>query len=119
MKKLYAAVGPNGYMDFNSIRHTVQTVPVTPSDVRYGNIKVKPINMQRYKGEISADCSWENHKIAWIWENPNGSYWWDTLSDSFLGARNCSSRPDIMIGLGFKVIPVQFSVREIAHLMAA
>jgi hypothetical protein len=123
MKKLYAAVGPKGFFDFYSIKHNANKVKINPSDEKYGQVRVKSINMKRYAEPLPAlhgDANlWDNHKIAFIWSNPDGSYWWDTLSQSVEETKKWCSKPEVMIALGFKIVPVQFSLPGVAQLMAA
>lgn len=123
MKKLYAAVLPDGSFDFNTIEHSATKVKITESDYKYGKTRVKPVLMQRFKEDLPKYNNdyelWQQHQIAWIWSNPDGSYWWDTLSLDKETTRKWSSKPETMIGLGFKVIPVQFFLKHTAHLIAA
>ena len=123
MKKLYAAVSPKGDFDFNSIALHANKVKINPSDAKYGNVRVREINMKQYTDNLpnlKEDYElWENYKLAWVWVNPDGSYWLDTLSLSKEDTKKCCSKPEIMIALGFKVIPVKFSLTTIPQLMAA
>lgn len=123
MKKLYAAVYPNGDFTFESINSKSDRVKINPSDLKYGNVRVRTINMKKFTGQLPVlehDYDlWEKHKIAWIWSNPDNSLWWDTLSLTKESTYECSTNPKVLIALGFKVIPVQFSPTVIAHLMAA
>ena len=123
MKKLYAAVYPNGDFAFDSINSQSDKVKINPSDAKYGSVRVRSVNMKKFTGQLPSVENdhelWEKHKIAWIWSNPDKTLWWDTLSLTKEDTYNCSSNPKLMIALGFKVIPVQFSTTVIAHLMAA
>lgn len=123
MKKLYAAVYPNGDFAFNSIAFNSDKVQINPSDYKYGNVRVRTVNVKKFTEQLPIFNSdhelWDNHKIAWVWVNPDGTFWWDTLSLNKEDTRKWSSKPEIMIGLGFKIIPVQFTATTIAHLMAA
>lgn len=123
MKKLYAAVSPRGDFDFNTIMSHSNQVKINPSDAKYGNIRVRPVNMKRYTGilpQVEHDYElWQDHKIAWVWINPDGSYWFDTLSLLKEDTRQWCSKPETMIALGFKIVPVKFSIAMIPQLMAA
>lgn len=123
MKKLYAAVSPRGDFDFSSIVSHANQIKINPSDVKYGNVRVRAINMKKITGQlpqVKNDVElWENHKIAFVWVNPDGSYWFDTLSLSKEETKKYCSTPDLMIGLGFKVVPVKFQLPMVPQLMAA
>lgn len=123
MIKLYAAVQSSGSIDFNSINKNASKVYILPSDEKYGNVKVKQIQMKQYREQLPQVKNtyelWEDYNIAWIWSNPDGSYWWDTLSQDKEITREWCSKPELMIALGFKIVPVQFNNCNIAHLIAA
>lgn len=118
--KLYAAVSPNGDFDFHSIRLKPKAVAITRSDAKYGGLACQAVVMEVFDGELPAPASddpfydWNERKIAWVYQNFDGSFWLDTLSLTKAEAESWVSNPARVAAIGTKLVAVKIAVPDMA-----
>jgi len=114
--KMYAAVSPSGAFEFSSVAQRKKDVRILESDAKYGKLVTQPVLMTLFDDEIPTSAAdafrlWDSHQLAWVWQNSDESFWWDTLSLTRADAAGWVSKPDIMAALGTKLVPVQFRLQ--------
>lgn len=113
-ERFYAPVDQRGHFRLADLERKKKLVRISPSDEKYGGVTAKAVVMHELgtdapEGDAQGEL-WQEQKIAWLWKNFDGSYWWDTLSMSKQEARNWASNPERTESIGSRLVAVQFEV---------
>ncbi|NHR04384.1 hypothetical protein HA052_04160 [Chromobacterium haemolyticum] len=118
--KFYAPVDSTGYFSLHAIQKAKKNIRILPSDAEYGGVTARRVEAHIFEGDIpdvddDAWRAWKDHRLGWVIQNVDGSFWWDTLSmskaetESWLG-----SAPDKVATkksqFGFKTVALVFTV---------
>lgn len=114
---LYAPVDAEGRFLFSKLSQQKREVKLTKSELKYGGLTVKPV-LLRLSHDATAlpACDaedWTVKHTGWIIQNPDDSFWMDTLAPSEVETRAWWGDPERAAkreALGFKVVRVQLEV---------
>ena len=117
--KFFTCMYRDKHFDLFNLQSSAQKVKINQSDVIYGDAKVVPVTMNALNNDEYTELAktkanhltlWEQFKIAFIWQNPDDTFWLDSLSETFDEAFKFMSESSRsrLTSLGFKVVPVQF-----------
>ncbi|MDO8417724.1 MAG: hypothetical protein Q7S87_16110 [Agitococcus sp.] len=116
MERLFAAVSPEGSFEFASIQQKRRDVFIQADDIKYGDVRAKPICLIPFEGRLpvgaALDQAWETHSLAWVFQNEDASYWLDTLTLTPAETRAWVPNADVEIRDGLRVVPVRLLTPE-------
>lgn len=113
----YAPVNGKGQFMFAALREKKRDVKLSDSERKYGELAIKAVSMTIQQGATPLlDCDaddWAETHAGWIIQNPDDSFWMDTLAVSEAETRawwGDADRAAKREALGFKVVRVQLEI---------
>lgn len=111
--RMYGAVDKEGNFRFSSVREKRHHVIISPSDRKYGGLSPGKLLMEPSSATLDL---WEKHEgmakehHGWIIQNPDGTFWMDTLSPTEEEARSWWGTPEKALksqALGMRLVRVR------------
>lgn len=103
---LYVAVSPDLVFSLDDLKRKKRDVVVSETDKRYGNVQVKKVEMHIIQEALDAHAV-----VGWVVQNPDETFWWDTLASSLAETQAwMTRRREQMLALGFKTVCAEFKL---------
>jgi len=103
--KFYVPTGPSCEFGLHDLVRKKSAIRITESDRLYGGVTIKTARMAVVDSEPTAGTV-----TGWIVQNPDDSFWLDSLEHTQAKSESWMSDMERMMKLGFKVVQVQFNL---------
>jgi hypothetical protein len=121
MKKLFAAVSPDGHFEFDSIQQKRCDVLVLADEAKYDSVRAEPVVLSRYRDDLLVeDASTEAappQQLAWILLNEDESYSLGTLALTLEESRARATLVFTGALKNFRLVPVRLMAEKLSSSM--